>query len=73
MGANRGKVSGQAVRSMEGFDRVAVKVNFGAVWYEVDDKSVADHTREWASSEVQRRRGGYDGLSGGRGHPRGSR
>jgi hypothetical protein len=34
---HRGKVSG-AVRSMEGFDRVAVKLNFGAVWCEVDDK-----------------------------------
>jgi hypothetical protein len=31
---NRCKVSGQAVRTMEGFDRVAVKVNFGTVWCE---------------------------------------
>jgi hypothetical protein len=31
---NRCKVSGQAVRTMGDFDRVAVKVNFGAVWCE---------------------------------------
>jgi hypothetical protein len=45
MAVNRGKVSGQGLRSMEGFDRVAVKVNFGAVWCEGDDKCVADHTQ----------------------------
>jgi hypothetical protein len=53
MAANRGKVSGSAVRSMEGFDRVAVKV-----WREVNDKFVADHTQEVRESRAAAAKGG---------------